>query len=162
MTLDKQKEELSISYLSSIAAVAGIDYERNIHDSDSTDATLKCWIDGIHASLRVQLKATSSSNVFSESENTISYKLKPKNYNDLCAKSTTPIILCLLILPEDPSEWLSWSIEELSIKGIMYWVSLAGRERTDNTSSISISISKNNTITKDSLIALLKQIAEDL
>ena len=41
MDIEKIKEEISISYISALCAYAGIDYDRVIHDEDSTDGQLK-------------------------------------------------------------------------------------------------------------------------
>ena len=123
------KEELSINYIATVAAVAGIDYDIIRHDGDSTDGLLKKQMfpsnaGRFNASLRVQLKCTSSTSQYSDNGKIISYKLKVKNYNDLCAPATTPAILALLIIPENQDEWTRCSSEELIIKGCMYWLIL--------------------------------------
>jgi hypothetical protein len=118
------KEDISISYISALCAYAGVAYEINRHDEDSTDGILKKRIlldenRKFDAELRVQLKCTSSPSQYTDNGDSITYKLKVKNYNDLCMSSTTPIILGLLVLPEDEKEWIKWSSEELLIKGCM-------------------------------------------
>lgn len=119
------KADIQISYFSALCASVGITYETQYRDDDSTDAIIKkrlIFDDGsfYDAQLRVQLKCTSSTSQYHENNSEITYKLKAKNYNDLCAACTTPIILGLLVLPESEKEWLKWSQEELLIKGRMY------------------------------------------
>lgn len=160
------KEELSINYIATVAAIGGIDYEINRHDGDSTDGVLKKWIvpsagSKIHTSLRVQLKCTSSVSQYSDDGNYITYQLKAKNYNDLTAKSTTPIVLGLLVLPENKKMWTKWSVEELLIKGCMYWLNLANCEETSNKASVSVKIDKSNVINSNTLNDLLNRIAEE-
>jgi len=160
------KEELSISYLSTLAAINGIDFELIRHDSDSTDCILKRWIeldDGqkFNAQLRVQLKCTSSQNIYKEEHSEIKYRLKAKNYNDLSLNGTVPVILCLLILPEDRQCWVKWSEEELIIYGKMYWISLKGKESTQNSDSITIHLKKENKIDAKSLYDILEKIAKE-
>ena len=86
----------------------GIEFELMRHDSDSIDAVMKKIIKTpdceYNAMISMQLKATSSISQYHESDDEISNKLKAKNYNDLCIKRTTPLILVLLILPEEESE----------------------------------------------------------
>lgn len=160
------KEELSINYIATVAAIGGIDYEINRHDGDSTDGLLKKWVmpksgGKIHTSLRVQLKCTSSTSQYTDDGKHITYQLKAKNYNDLTARSTTPIVLGLLVIPEKNDDWIKWSIEELLIKGCMYWLNLANNEETSNKASVSVKIDKNNVINSNTLNALLNKIAEE-
>lgn len=158
------KEDISISYISALCAYSGISYDIIRHDDDSTDGILKKQIefdDGgkFNAELRIQLKCTSSFSQYTDNGNTITYKLKAKNYNDLCAPATTPIVLGLLILPE--SEWVKWSTEELLIKGCMYWASFAGWPESDNASTVNVTIDKANVISDTSLLDILNKIARE-
>ena len=160
------KEELSINYLATIAAIRGIDYDTIRHDEDSTDGLVKKIIslDGggrFNAELRVQLKCTSSPSQYSEKDGIISYQLNVKNYNDLCTPATSPIILGLLILPEDENEWVKWTSEELMIKGCMYWLSLANKPYSSNSGKVTVKIDKNNVLNSNSLHTLLEKIAKE-
>jgi len=163
------KEELSINYIATVAAIAGIDYDIIRHDGDSTDGLLKKQMfpssgGRFNASLRVQLKCTSSPSQYSDNGKLISYQLKAKNYNDLCAPATTPAILGLLVLPENEDEWIRWNSEELMIKGCMYWLSLSNRDETANTGKITVKIDKCNVINNETLLQIFNKIAveEDL
>lgn len=162
------KEELSISYMTAVSAAAGISFDLQRHDEDSTDAELRKTIvldadknERFNAGLRVQLKATSSPNLCQDCGGTIKYVLKAKNYNDLCCEATTPIILALLILPEDKAEWLKWTSEDLLIKGVMYWANFQGQERTSNTGSVTVEIDKKHKINSDTLQDLLERLAKE-
>jgi len=167
MDISSKKEELSIAYISALCAVAGISFDRQFHDDDSTDATIKKLVtlpDGrkCEAILRVQLKSTSSTTQYKEDDSTVTYVLKAKNYNDLRTASTTPIILALLILPENEDEWLTWTHEELMIKGRMYWQSFDKAPETENKSSVSVMIPKENYLNSDRLIELLQRVADEV
>lgn len=167
MDIETIKEELSITYLHAICTKEGIDFELPRHDEDSTDAIIKRKVTLTNGSeyeslIRVQLKATSSRSQYSEDETTIRYKLKIKNYNDLCRNSTTPIILALLILPENQEEWIQWTEETLLLKGRMYWASFRGEAASNNVSSINVTIDKNQVVNPDALLALLQRTAEDM
>lgn len=166
MQVTHRKEDISISYISALCAYAGIAYEIIKHDDDSTDGILRKQIlldDGrkFNAGLRVQLKCTSSLLLYTDNEDTLTYKLKAKNYNDLCLPATTPIILCLLVLPEDENLWLTWTQEELLIKGCMYWAEFSGKAESTNKKTVSIKIDKKNVINAENLQKILEQIAKE-
>ncbi len=166
MQITQIKEDVSISYISALCAYSGIAYEIVRHDEDSTDGILRKRIsldDGrkYDAELRVQLKSTSSTSQYTDNGDTITYRLKVKNYNDLCLPSTTPIILGLLILPENQDEWINWSTEELILKGCMYWASFYGETESKNKGNVSVTIDKQNVINDKTLQDILNKIAKE-
>lgn len=158
----KRKEEISMSYLSMVCAHAGIDFERMTHDADSTDVILKKLIvldDGRwhNALIRLQLKATSSSETYSETADQLRYRLRVKNYNELCTPGTTPAYLALLILPEDEKDWLYWTPEELRTRGRMYLWSPEGEVLSENSETVNVLIDKANRVDE----TLLNRVLED-
>lgn len=159
------KEDLSISYLRAVAAKAEIDFNLNRRDSESRDVNLSKVITfdngEFNAELNVQLKATSSISQYKDTGDNIVYKLKAKNYNDLCRITTTPIIICLLILPENKEEWITQTTEDLTLKRCMYWCSLRGMPPTNNLNTCDITIPKANVINAETLDWLLNKIANN-
>ena len=157
------KEDLSISYLRAVAAKAQIEFELRRRDVFSKDVNLSKRITlgdlDFVSELNIQLKSTNSKSQYSESKEEITYALNAKNYNDLCKNTTTPIILCLLILPEDKEEWVTQTTEELIMKRCMYWLSLKGYVPTANQSTCSVKIPKTNIVSADSLNEILIRIA---
>lgn len=166
MHRSQDKEDLQISYISALCAASGISYDTQFHDDDSTDGIIKKRIyldDGrfYDAAIRIQLKCTSSHLQYEDKGNYIVYKLKVKNYNDLCTPSTTPIILGLLILPENEEEWIEWTTEELLIRGCMYWKSFSDCEKSDNKGIVSVKIKKSNVVNRQTLNDILTKIAKE-
>lgn len=166
MLTSNDKEDIHISYLLSVCASANISLDLQRHDSDSTDGIIKKTIEldngeKYMSSLRIQLKCTSSASQFTDKGNQIQYKLKVKNYNDLCTKCTTPIILGLLVLPENEKDWVKWSEKELLINGCMYWADFSTKLPSENKNSITVNIDKNNLINKDTLLEILRKIAKE-
>ena len=166
MDKEKIKEDLSICYLKTIAAINGIAMERIEHDEDSIDVVIKKIIylkngGKFNSQISVQLKATASSSQYNISNTEISYLLKAKNYNDLCAPASMPSILALLILPENETEWIRWSSEELMIKGKMFWISFQGKEETKNVSRITVKIPKENELNAITIETLIQKVAEE-
>ncbi|HJA94750.1 MAG TPA: DUF4365 domain-containing protein [Candidatus Eisenbergiella merdipullorum] len=166
MHIAKIKEDISISYISALCAYAGIAYEIVRHDDDSTDGILRKRIildnnRKYDAELRIQLKCTSASSQYADLGNSLTYRLKVKNYNDLCLPSTTPIILGLLVLPEDEKEWILWSREELLIRGCMYWAEFSGASESENAESVTVRIDKKQILNAETLSLILKKIARE-
>lgn len=157
------EEDLSISYLRAVAAKAEIVFELRHRDVNSKDANLTKSImtaNGLFDSeLNVQLKSTYSKALYTDDGETITYSLKVKNYNDLCKKTTTPIILCLLILPEEKEQWVTQTPDELTLRHCMYWVSLQGMPETANKTTCDVKIPKKNILNVETLNSLLTQIA---
>lgn len=166
MTTERIKEDLSICYLKAVSAAKGVELEEYRHDEDSTDVVIKKFVtlDGgikFNSQISVQLKATSSSSQYRIGDGEITYRLKVKNYNDLCAKSAMPSILGLFILPEDENEWVNWDESELLLKGQMFWISLQGNSESSNSDSVSVKIPKENRISIDMIEGLLIKAAEE-
>lgn len=161
-----KKEDISISYISVLCAYADVAYEIIRHDDDSTDGILRKTIElgnnqKFISELRIQLKCTSSLSQYIDNGDTITYKLKVKNYNDLCTPSTTPIILGLLILPPEKNEWVKWSPEELLIKGCMYWNEFSNNASSNNTGTINVKFDKKNVVNSETLCDMLEKIARE-
>ena len=166
MDIEKIKEDLSICYLKTIAAVRGIAAERIGHGEDSVDVVIKKVLNidknvSFNSQISVQLKATSSKSQYRIGKQEISYKLKVKNYNDLCMPATMPSMLALLILPEEMEEWTKWTPDELMIKGKMFWLSLQNQEVSDNKDNVTVKIPKENILNADTIENLIKKAAEE-
>lgn len=166
MLTTNDKEDIHISYISAVCASASISFDLQRHDDDSTDGIIKKLVtfdDGTRymPSLRIQLKCTSSTSQYSDCGEHLKYMLKVKNYNDLCTRCTTPIILGLLVLPADENTWIEWSEQELLINGCMYWADFSNKSPSKNKNAVTISIDKKNVINKDTLLEILWKIAKE-
>lgn len=166
MHTTQQMEDLHISYIAALCAAEGVSYDIQRHDDDSTDGIIKKRIilgEGFFcdSSVRIQLKSTASASQYEDKGDYIRYRLKAKNYNDLCMRATTPIILGLLILPEDDGEWVRWSTEELLIKGCMYWEEFSGKEKRDKDSPVYVRIPKENIFNRKTMLNILEKIAKE-
>lgn len=159
------KEDLSIAYLSAVAAQASVDFEMIHHDQDSADCMLKKVVimeDGsqFRSSLHVQLKSTASRNLYTIGKSTITYRLKKKNYDDLRKRGTNEIILCLLVLPEETEKpWVECSDEELLLHGQMYWCSLRDKPDAIQEDKVPVELPKNQLLDPSSLDALMLRAA---
>lgn len=165
MTETRRMEDLSIAYLSAIAAQASVDFETTRHDADSVDCMLKKVVameDGslFRSSLHVQLKSTASKNLYSIAEDAITYQLKKKNYDDLRRLGTSEIILCLLVLPDESKKpWVECTDDELLLHGRMYWCSLRNKPDATQKDRVPVELPKDQFLDQNTLNELMIQVA---
>ena len=93
----------------------------------SVDATIRSG-DASSTQFDVQLKATSTPNLKTDG---LHFRLLRKNYNDLVADRTTPLLLIVLELPPADADWLECTVEHLVMRRCGWWKSLLGNDPTD-------------------------------
>jgi hypothetical protein len=164
MITNLRKEDLSLSYLNAVCAYKGIAVEIQRHDEDSIDVMIKKVMvrqatrREFVTQIAVQLKATSQNLV--EDENSFSFSLSIKNYNDLRRESSVPMILCVLRLPNEERDWLIHSVNELILRNCMYWCVLTNLPDSNNEETVSIRIAKENRLTPENALELMQKVAE--
>jgi hypothetical protein len=159
MTLDQQKEQFSFAYVRAIAATAQIAISEPVIDDDSVDLLFQQRSgDGLVRSprLEAQLKCTEVANVH---PNHIAYPLKLKNYEDLrSADLMVPRILIVVTVPDNLDDWLNHSEAELAVRKCGYWVSLRGKEATDNQTNVTVHLPRINQFTVAGLQGIMQLI----
>lgn len=162
MTVNEQKQQLSIAYVYAVAARAGYACQVIHVDNDSIDVQLAAK-GTVHrqAVLRspkidVQLKATSQPVL---KERHLTFPLPIKNYNDLREPVLVPRILVVLLLPEDDSLWLVQSEDAMITKHCAYWMALLGRSETKNQSSVTVQLPRDQRFTVFGLRSLMEKVA---
>ena len=163
------QEELSKAYLQTIASYAGYTVQHIYRDNDGVDSIVKSngkpATDSVLTSVSVEVQLKSCCNeehVFENENGDIVYDLKARNYNFLVdCNRQLDIILILLYLPSDKRDWISYSIEELIFRKCAYWVSLKGREKTDNNGTKRIIIPKNNVFSPEALHQIMVKISKE-
>jgi hypothetical protein len=134
LTREHIQEDLSVAYISAVVAKAGFDCGNPRRHDYGIDLQISPVIEDEYGEriphgipLVVQAKA---SHVFSESEDTISYDLRTRNYNILASiQKGLPYILVLYCMPSDDSEWVNIYDNNTILKHKGYWKSL--REKLD-------------------------------
>lgn len=160
MTIDQQKEQLSIAYVHAVASAAGCSIKEVKVDDDSVDVTVVSRIQGkkLHSpELNIQLKATSQ-DVLEDLE--LTYPLKLKNYDDLRKKTLVPRILVVMIVPEQPDHWLKQAELKTHLYRCCYWTSLWGKGPTANTTNVSVKLPRKNILTPAALSSIMSTIAD--
>lgn len=158
---------MSEAYLRALCAANGYSIEKSNHDNDGVDIGLECKGKVAEDStkhsteLKIQLKS-SYANITAHDDGSITYKLEVKNYKSLIdTKRMVPLILVVFHMPQEEAQWIEQNFDWLKIKKCAYWISLKGREDTDNIESISIRIPKENLLTKDSLREIMHKISKE-
>lgn len=107
--------------------------------------------------LYAQLKCTSRSVL---DDNYLKYPLRIKNYDELRTRHQyPPLILIVVLVPDNVDDWLNQSEAELCLKHCGYWMSLAGEAPTENQANITVSIPRKNQFTVDGLNRIMQTIA---
>lgn len=169
LSLQNIESELSYAYLHAVAARAGVGCKVSTRHDDNVgvDAELTGWgpfPNGGYreeVDIKVQLKATVKQPVIVE--NSFSYSLSGiSQYNDLRTDTvSTPRILVVLFLPSDEKDWLVHTQDALLLKNCAYWVSLRGASESNNATSQTVYLPKNQTFDPDGLINILAKISRN-
>lgn len=160
-------EDMSIAYVRALCAFNGYSVESVTHDNDGYDLSIICKgypaEDCKRMSPRVLVQLKSSyARINQINENTISYQLEVKNYNDLINNDRCePIILIVLHMFEDEFQWIEQTKDFLKITKCAYWKSLKGRALTNNKESIAIQLSDDDLLTADSLRKIMIKVANE-
>lgn len=157
MAPSAQQECFGDAFLLAVAAVAGCAVLRPRTDNDSVDWTLSCRLSR-RPKLDVQMKTWIHDGGTGDD---IRYPLKKKNYDDLVLGDLlTPRILVLVLLPDNPSEWLSSIPEQVVLRRCGYWTSLTGQPRSGNVSSVTVTVPRTNLLTVEALRGVMHRINE--
>lgn len=150
MDINIQKEEFSYAYIYAVVSAAG--YSCQIASRPMDIGGIDIIISGEEQEyslypprLEVQVKSTSTAVIDDEF---IRYPLKLKNYNELRKpKTLVPKILVIILIPDNPGEWVNQSEEELCLRRCGYWLSLKGQPETQNTESVTVYLPRQQLFT---------------
>jgi len=157
MAPSAQQECFGDAFLLAVAAAAGCAVSSRRPDNDSVDWTLSCRLPR-RPKLDVQMKTWTCDGGTGEH---IRYPLKKKNYDDLVLVDLfVPRILVLVLLPDDPSEWLSLSPEQLVLRRCGYWALLAEQPKSGNAASVTVTVPRTNLLTVEALQGIMRRINE--
>ncbi len=161
MDINQQKEQFSNAYLQALTSAAGYSLYKPFVDNDSVDWGIAAkGREGVVRAPRLELQLKSTSRDVLD-RNTIRYPLKLKNYNDLILDGyATPRILVVVIIPENPTDWLKQSLEELCLRQCGYWISLRGMPPTTNQANVTVTIFRTNQFTVVALQSIMLAISQ--
>ncbi|MEH1930263.1 DUF4365 domain-containing protein [Nostoc sp.] len=156
-------ESLSRAYIRAVAGKAGLnlsireyDYGVDGNFDEITIRNNRRVESGF--SLSFQLKASTQ---WQRDNNTITYDLEAKTYNDLVIRRNfrmaVPCILILFALAPDSSQWLTYDEDEMRLRGSCYWEYISGKPTT-NRQSVRIKIPRQQRLTPESLLDLIEKV----
>ena len=135
------KEDLSQAYVQAVTSSSGHDLNITRKDYRGIDGTIEnpsIW--GVNR-VDFQLKATTD---YEFRGTDVIYDLRVENYNRLVEERDIPRVLILFIMPNDETEWLAQSPDQLCLRRCAYWKSLMGETRSTNNRQVRISIPRVN------------------
>jgi Domain of unknown function (DUF4365) len=160
------QESLSQAYLHLVTCTLGLVYFRPQFDMDGTDYVINYSTRVKGQPLRgrfplyIQLKSSTMAEV---KENTVVYDLTIKAYDELRRPrqpGESPMILVLLVLPEDEAVWMDLDEERLLIRKCAYWISLEDWPESDTIWTKRINIPRTNVFSVDGLRDIMDRIAQ--
>lgn len=162
LTRNHRQEALCRAYVQAVAVQAGV-ATSNLSFDYGIDLSLRAiqQRDNRYQDARVQvdlqLRSTIRANV---SSTQVSYDLDARTYEYLREPSAIYCLLVVLVLPEEETQWLSQSVEELIVRHCAYWISLAGAEPRTATSSVRIAIPRAQVFSVDAVRSIMDRLCE--
>lgn len=155
LTTADLQEGLSLVYVKAVATSAG--YLTSVAEPDRDSVDLKIQAGGrLRPALDLQLKATTG--IGKVKSGCFPFRLGIKNYNDLRAETQTPRLLVVLELPEERSQWITLTAEELVLRRRAYWLSLqTGHEEMLRQQTVTVRIPEGNLFDVDALRTLMER-----
>lgn len=161
MDLNTQKEEFSYAYMYAIASAAACAIQRTTTPLDRLGVDIV--ITGLENQglmdfplLYAQVKCTSREVL---DERYVRYPLKVKNYEELRVSDRyPPLILIVVVVPDDVDDWLHQSEDELCLRRCGYWISLADGAPTQNQETVTVRIPRENVFTAHVLKGIMQRI----
>ena len=77
--------------------------------------------------------------------------LRVENYNRLTEEKDIPRVFLLFTMPDDESEWLTQSLDELCLRKCAYWVSFMGDDPSSNVSTKRVFVPRANVFDQNGL-----------
>jgi Domain of unknown function (DUF4365) len=71
-------------------------------------------------------------------------------------------ILLVLVLPEDPGDWIEVAEECMISRRCAYWVSLLGMPERDNASSVSVRLPRSQRFDVEQLQGLMQRVSRQV
>jgi len=155
-----KKEQFANAYVRAVAAVSGYTCYKPEPDTDSVDWGIAAiGGNGTRRSPRLELQLKCTAHGSFGDDNCLHYPLKLKNYNDLRPSNLmVPRLLVVVTIPEDISDWLVQSEDQMILRRCGYWLSLKGLPDTTNENKVTVPLPRSNIFSVESLNAMMSRI----
>jgi hypothetical protein len=160
-----RKAALSYAYLHTVAAAAGFSCKEADRNLDKAGVDAQIDIDermdpGIELrsfSLHVQLKSTSRRLPIVDGK--LSYLLDVGQYDKLRSTAVAiPRLIVLLTLPEDSTQWVSVSAQELVARHCARWTCIYGAPESANRRAATVRFDLNRVLTPAELRDIARRV----
>ena len=155
MSTNFVQEQLSWAAVRAVASQAGFNLDQLDIDDHGIDGTLRSYEPGF---LPVDFQVKSTTNYFERDENIV-YDLRVENFNVLVQNDNAPRILILFVMPPGREDWLSQTPEQLCLRRCAYWVSLMGREPSQNQRTERVDLSTSDVFSVEGLPQIFARLA---
>jgi hypothetical protein len=149
-------EQLSISYFSTISAIACATVSTPKPDVTKTDLTVEHEI--ITCPVSIQLKSTCNC---LRKDNFLLYDLDVKTYTKLMTNRITRSYLAVLDLPEAIDPWHFQDHMKLEVYRCMYWLRIDNASPTKNKTKVRLKIPTTNIVTPEWLLGVYQEIKQE-
>ena len=159
-------EHFSIAFTRMVTYVAGCSIKSHETDYDGVDITISSSIEYERfygAELELQLKCTTQQRLLQNSSMTWPMKAKPYQKLTRKKKQYIPRYLGVLLLPEDPDDWLSVDERQLVSKSRMYWEAATTFEpmaADDERETVTVHLPRSNIFDGTQLLRIMQQIGD--
>lgn len=86
----------------------------------------------------------------------IRFPLPIKNYDDLRKDTFNPRILIIMLMPDDPDDWIEQTDEALCVRHGVYWTSILGAPESANTDSVTVYVPMANVLDSEQLVRMMR------
>ncbi|MDF5708744.1 MAG: DUF4365 domain-containing protein [Nostoc sp. S4] len=163
MYITTQKEEFSYAYINAVASAAGYSFQIAPRPLDlvGVDVTITgIATPGSRRRTRIDLQVKCTSQQLLDND-FVKFPLLIKNYDELRNDNPDddPLLLVVVLIPDLQEDWLQQSETELCLKRCAYWVSIRGQPPTENQSTVTVYLPRQNIFSVEVLQALMQRIA---
>ena len=153
MDLNQQKEQFSLAYVHAVAACAGYQLELPSSQRDGIDGHISS---DIGLSPIIQFQAKSSARDLLRDDG-VHFPLPITNFRTLQKDTKNKRILIVVMLPEDPAEWMLRDNKQLCLRGSGYWVSVRDQDDSANKETVTVLVPSANPFDIDQLRMMMQQ-----
>lgn len=163
------KEMISIQYLASICSFLGASFIQHTRalDKDGLDGLIESSAFNLpgmvetNPKIVVQMKSTSTPK-YSKDGSVLKLSVSMKEYERMMRPRTTPLMLAVLVLPQEVPEWVHVEEDYLRIAKKMYWIypiTTEDEPKGDGQEGITLNIPTKNIMNEVTLYNQLKELA---
>jgi len=168
MNIETRMEAFSYAYVYALASQAGFAFREEVKGNDNIGIDISVndperFFDIPPCRFSAQVKCVRKTKL-TQNENGVFYKLRKKNYDTLIkSQPNNTIILIVLVVPDEPIDWVISTDSDITIKHNCYWFCLQDSPLSKlkhQDSKEQIQLLEGQLLTPESFPFLMQKIAE--